>query len=787
MTSRPARRRANLKTMFGFGNWVRGAAITLLFVAAAHADEPKQKLELRGGDRVEGKILCVGAHWVVVDAAGGPRFIDRSQVIGARESDGSAIDLAARETKETRDVTGLFLDIFNEKVRVNRGEGWFEPTALSSEKGIANALLRTGDELRTGPWGRVKVLLPKGTLLTASRDAVVQFGEGGPSLVRGSARFKDGDVKVAMPEGKVSGQGIDVAFDHTRGRTQLTCYQGTAEVEGDGWKLELFKNHTIDVSNGSGEQSPYVAANASNSFPIDLRIGTKRMQVQPAQTVCLVVIRSSRGPSSPDEREPERERPLPEEPRRPPIDEPRRPPIDEPPPRVETPAESGGGVGRVTRATDAFWHIRSATQQWKITPDKIGSVVLRPGDTVTTEHDVRVSLAFDRPQATIDLNQDTSLVIPPEDGLSQAPFRVKGGQLTARTGSSALTFATPIGDVTIPEGEAIVTAWTNSTQVRTREGRSVLRVGRDLQADAPPGIEVTASTADGRTKLEATGRSGSAPVRIATIVNLQLPVTKALETGRTDDGVVWVTLWNNARLELDGSNEATIEDQDGSLVAVTRGGERRVLEPGMTVRLLRSAEPGPKTAPREQPNERPLVETPESPSTQQPATQPTPKPVKAQSGRETRTLSNGAVLTLVNWGAVNEKPAAGGLVEVDGPGGSALVLAPSARLLLKRGRSGDVTIVTDDHRTITWDQGARTPSFSFRLDQEGKLSLELAEDRALVVDKGASFELELRADGLVHAELVHQTVFVDKGEHLLVDRAGYRSAPSDMAKAAGSK
>ena len=58
-------------------------------------------------------------------------FVERSTVLVAKEADGTTIDLASRETQSTRDLCGLFVEVFNEKLRVNRGESSFEPTALS--------------------------------------------------------------------------------------------------------------------------------------------------------------------------------------------------------------------------------------------------------------------------------------------------------------------------------------------------------------------------------------------------------------------------------------------------------------------------------------------------------------------------------------------------------------------------------------------------------------------------------------------------------------------------------
>src|SRR4051812_6159492 len=85
-------------------------AVLCLGASASRAEESKQKLELRGGDKLEGKILCVSSRHVVFDGPGGPRFVERSSVLVAKESDGGTIDLTARETNGTRDLCGLFLE-----------------------------------------------------------------------------------------------------------------------------------------------------------------------------------------------------------------------------------------------------------------------------------------------------------------------------------------------------------------------------------------------------------------------------------------------------------------------------------------------------------------------------------------------------------------------------------------------------------------------------------------------------------------------------------------------------
>jgi len=723
------------------------------------ADEPKQRIELRSGDKVEGKILCVTSRHVLVDAPGGARFVERSSVLVAKDTDGSTIDLASRETQETRDAVGLFVNIL-QNPRIVRGEQAIDPTALSSEGGITKSLLRSKDELRTGPWGSVKVLLANGTILTASRDAVIQFGEGGPVVSRGTARFKEGDVSVAFPEGRVTGKGVDVAFDHTRGRTQITCYQGTCEVEGDGWKLELFKNHTIDVSNGQGDQAPYVAANAANSFPVDLKVGTKRMQIEPGKTVCLVVIRSEREGAAT----------TPEEPRPRPVEEPTRRETTQ----STTPTPTGG-VARVTNAEGVFWQIRDNDHQWTISPDAASSAVLKAGDEVMTE-EKRVSIALDSPQAAIDLNIKTAFVLPAEDVLGAGTCKLKSGQITARV-TSSLAVTVPVGEVSIHEGEAIVTASSASAKIRAREGRSIFKLGRDVTADVVPGIDLSGSIADGKATLEASGK-GTSFVKVAGVLDLRLPALKTLECSRSDDGTVTVALWNNARVQLDGSLEATIEERDGSLVATSRSGTARTLEPGSVTKLTRASFES---------SEKPLANVPREPEPQQPTTQLPPQqvPQVQRVARDEKTLSNGAVLTLVNWGAVKEKAATNGAVEVEGPGGSPLILGPGARLTLKRTKAGDAVVSTDDHRSITWAEGKETSLFTLKLDKEGALSVDLPDDRHFTVEKGASFEVELRADGLVHAELVHQTVFVEKGEHLTVTRSGYTSKTTDMAKVGG--
>ncbi|MEZ0230945.1 MAG: hypothetical protein ACAI25_20165, partial [Planctomycetota bacterium] len=478
----------------------------------------------------------------------------------------------------------------------------------------------------------------------------------------------------------------------------------------------------------------------------------------------------------------------------------------DPPIAHDTPKdEPKGGVGRVVKATDAFWHIRSATQQWKIASDRAAGVVLKPGDEVATE-EARVTLAFDRPQASIDLNINTSLVVPQDDAfVGSSAFKVKRGQVTARATSGAVVLTVPGGEVSVQEGESIVSASSVSTKVRAREGRSVLRMGRDVVADVSPGVDVAGGVEEGKTKLDASGK-GSSFVRIASVLNITLPASKALESGRNEDGTIWVVLWNNGRIEADGSVEATIEEQDGLLVCSTRNGTRRTVEPGAVIKLARDVA---STAPRDPvvptTPERPLVEAPAQPDNPPPVSQ-TPgrtnaldrapandvrpggtdvRPGGTRPGTETRTLSNGAVITLINWGALSEKPAAAGLVEVEGPGASPLVLGPGTKLTLRRMKNGDALVLTEDRRQITWVKGSQTASFTLRLLQDGKLAIDLADDRSLAVEKGATFELELRADGRVQAGIVHQTVFVEKGQHLAVNVSSLKVGTSDMAKAQG--
>ena len=69
---------------------------------------------------------------------------------------------------------------------------------------------------------------------------------------------------------------------------------------------------------------------------------------------------------------------------------------------------------------------------------------------------------------------------------------------------------------------------------------------------------------------------------------------------------------------------------------------------------------------------------------------PTPRPARPQG--EAKTLSNGAVVTLVGGGALKEKSANGDYVELEGPNGAPLLVGAKAHVTVKRYKNGDVSI-----------------------------------------------------------------------------------------------
>lgn len=437
-----------------------------------------------------------------------------------------------------------------------------------------------------------------------------------------------------------------------------------------------------------------------------------------------------------------------------------------------------GGVGKVSRATAGFWHVR-AQQQWKIAPESAGQVTLKPGDELVTE-DGRVVATF-ADQSSFEINRESAFVVSGDEPGGRAPYRLRRGEVTAR-GQGKLTLAVPTGEATI-DGEAIVHVEGSITIVQASSGRASLSVGRDVRADAPEGARITASPADGRLELKADG-SRETLVRVGTI-ELSVAPRRTITAGRTDDGVPLVHLWTNAEVAVDPTLRVRIEDKDGGLCAAVSDGQSVVLEPGRSVRIR------PRS---EQPLlERPLAPPPADPIAREPARRDPPAaaprpatPRIDRPGPTERTLSNGAVVSLVNWGPLTERAKRGDEVEIEGPGGAPVVLGPRTRLTLKRSR-GVATLATDDRRVVTWNEGGQAAAFTYRLASDGKLTLDVANDRTLSVDAGAQFEVDLRGDGMVHAMIVGNSYFVPPGQHAFVTRSGLREEPKDMAKVGGSR
>lgn len=739
-------------------------ALTLLLLLAlpARAD----RVELRTGPALDGAVLAAGPTRLVVDGPQGVVFLDRAAVRGVVDALGQPVALPAGEA----DPVGV-VRVLEGGVRVQRRD---VDVPLSIHG--AAAVVLEGDLLRTTPYGRVTLVVAGGSQVSARGDAVVRFRQGTPELVEGTLRLEleQGAARVLLPEGRLVVTDGRAQVEHVRGRSRVLCVSGRAVLQAhEGYTLELPRNHAVDVKAQREREPASVAASNANAWPVRLEQGDQWVSVQPGERVVLLgLVAERRG----DTRDPPAE-PEPRVARRSPT------PTPTPTAPASPPAPAPrAAVGVVVRAAAKLQLDRPGEPSRRLEPAEAEGFSLWPGDAlVTAEGNAWVEASGARVQVAA----DTRLTLrPPEGGPA---FRLRG-EATFET-DGQVSVGVDGGEVGLLRGRVVVQSGDAGVAIRVAAGTAGARLGDEVRAEllAPADLRAVLEPR-GRVRLSVPADGQGVEVTAGTL-DLRLAGQRWVSHGRTGD-LQTIDLWSGARLELLGQVRARVlpGPAETELLAVDGlaaplplvPGTYRIAREGAAVRVL-GAPVGVAPAPAA-PAPGPVVEAPERRPPPTPAP-PLPAAQPAGGGQETHTLRNGAVVTTRGWGPLRVARDGAQEVEVEGPNGR-LFLGPNARVTLSRragvaGQPATSRVETSDGRWVEHEEDAAP--FDLWLGGDGRLRVSVRGDalpRGVEVEPGCSFDLTIRRDRYVLANVFGQVVYVDLGQQVSVTRrSGLRVRP----------
>ena len=154
-----------------------GSCLLLLLGLASSARPDEVRLQ-DGQVLGPGTVVAIGPTRLLFDGErSGLVFCERKDVVQVLDANGRPRDWTQAAASET-DPVGVVQKLVGNGVRVRRRDEEV-PLALHG----AQAVVREGDVLRTGPYGRATLALPGGGLLTARSDAMLRFQEGKPVLL----------------------------------------------------------------------------------------------------------------------------------------------------------------------------------------------------------------------------------------------------------------------------------------------------------------------------------------------------------------------------------------------------------------------------------------------------------------------------------------------------------------------------------------------------------------------------------------------------------------------------
>lgn len=731
------------------------AVLGLAHASPGRADE----VSLISGESFAGTVLAGGPTRIVVEGQQGPRFFDRTDVRCVLDAVGA---LVVTQTVEA-DPIGV-VRVVAGGVRVQR-QG--DDISLSVQG--SSAVVLEGDVLRTTPYGRVTLLVPGGASVSARSDAVLRFRQGLVELVEGTLRIEheQGTARVLVPEGRLVVVQGRAEVEHVRGRSRVVCVSGRTVLQAtEGYSLELPRNHTADVKTRREGESGSITASNANAWPLRLEQGSAWSSIQPGERALLmggVAARPAEPPPVPLER-PERPAPLP----------PREDLTTLPERRPERPADGAtrAQAGAVVRAGAKFQLDRLNEASRRVEPAEAAGFALWPGDALATDQgDVWLEATGARVQV---LAGGRLVLRSPEGGPA---FRVEG-QASFET-DGQLSVGVPGGEVGLLRGAMIVKSGAEGAALRVSAGTAGARFGDEVRAELLAPAEVSASVdARGRVRLNVPPDTHGVEVTAGTL-DVRVPGRRGLSHRRTGD-LQTIELWNGATLELVGQVRARVVPgpSETELLVVDGLTAPLPLVPG-TYRIGRDAGGVRVYSVPAEANGLAQGTTPTTPPQPQPTPQrPPAAPAQpAAAGAETVTLRNGAVLLTRGWGPVRVLRDGLQEVEVEGPNGS-LFLGFNVRATLTR-RDGLSRVETSDGRWI--EHEIEAGPFDLWLAGDGRLRVNVrgeALPRKVEVEPGCRFDLTIRRDRYVLANVFGQLVYVDLGQEISVTRqSGLRIRP----------
>ncbi len=727
-------------------------AILLLLAGPARGDV----LQLRDGRTLEGRVVAAGPGRLLIDGSSGLSFVERADVLAHRDGSGEAVPSPA---PDVADPVGLIKMVEGPVRRQRRAQ-----ELAASIHGSA-AVVLDGDELRTGPYGRVQLLLAAGAVASARDDAILRFRGGTVELEEGTLRLEaEGSSAFArVPGGRLEVVDGKAEAEHLRERTRLVVISGRASFSADaGYRLELPRSHAADVRMEQAHEPASVAASNTNAWPLRLEFGARRVSVQPGERVILLGIPSPASLAS-------------GAPALPPSPTPREAPDTAAPPRGDDRT-----AGRLVRTASSVLLHRRDLPPRRIDQAEARDLTLLPGDVLETESG---EAAIESGAARLAVQGGSRVrVLGQGNG---APLALLAGEGVLET-SDRTSLGLPGGEVGLLSGRlAVRTRPREESSARTElslvAGTAGARFGAAVRAEllAPAELEVDATAAE--VGLRVPTGAQAVPVTLGGL-DLQLRPGAGARYART--GELETVELGSTRIELVGGVRARIVggpgEQDVLELAADRS--RIPLGPG-TFRFAREGQrvladvppPARRTTP-EATVTRPSEPEPSPASTAGAATVGDRAETVAASGEQRHELPGGVVVVTRGWAgplSVQRSTPAG--VTVDTPAGE-VVLAPKSRIVLAR--LGETTrIQTSDGRLVTHEDGAGR--CTVHLEQDGTLRLEVfsgPQRRSVEVERGVEFDLAIRSDSYVLSYVFGQAIYVEPGRHLSVSQAqGLRS------------
>jgi hypothetical protein len=704
----------------------------LVCLSALCANARADEFELRGNEVLRGELLAAGPTRILVELPAGSRFLDRSQVLSYRDRSGGGVTLPEGPS----DPSGL-VTVVQGPVRVRRGSGELEV----SVQGRA-AILYEGDQLRTGPYGKLAFRLPTGGVVRAWGDAVLQLRDATPTLSSGTLRLRhaEGKIDARIASGRIEAIKGTVEAVHLRGRTRIRCLAGRARVFGNvGYRLDLPRNHVVDVSQETPESPATLSARATNAFALQLEVGRRRIHIQRGERVLLLGAPKSTSP---------------------PPAEPEAAPRQPLPPILDI-------TGRVISAESSFALQRANAPLRRVEPSEAQGFVLEELDRLVSDAG---AIDMECGAARYRLAKKSEAQVQRGRGV---PLRLLRGQLqidTARRASVAL----PGAELGIVKGSAAIDARPGSLRLSVAGGTAGARVGDLVRAELLGPAELLVEEREGDTILTVPKGRQPVPVVLGGL-DLRLRSGRVLRFRGTRQ--MEVTRFEKTRLELIGGVRARI-------VAVPGAGEDiQLLGDGRSFRL------GPGTYRFYRQGNRIVAEVPQV-APPPPGLAPTPagprvvaraKPVPAHRKRvvgKRHTLQNGAIVITRSWGPLVIRPpvrrADGKVtVAVAGPQGD-LVLEPKTQIILTR--LPQVTRMDlPDGRYCLHETGAKV-GFTAIVRANGILRVDVdTGERSVEVESGVQFDLSVRRDDYVLTYIFGQAVYLEARQHMAItQREGLR-------------